>query len=442
MSGALRHVPYMGVIYVVSEAAKLGYHGEHPDWCNLGQGMPEVGPLPDAPPRVERVDIDWRDHAYGPVNGLPELRRAVAELYNVWFRRGKEPYAAENVAIAAGGRLSLSRAVAALGNVNIGYFLPDYTAYEDMLGAFSQFGPIPIPLDDDFGISMKRLEREIVSRGLKALVISNPCNPTGRVIRGKELRAWVELARRHGVMLLMDEFYSHYVWSENGIVERPVSTAEFVEDPARDPVILFDGLTKNYRYPGWRVGWTVGPRDAIETLTCAGSFLDGGGPRPLQREVVKMIEPARAQRETMAMRRAFAKKRDLMARRLLRMGIELPRKPEGTFYCWGSVRKLRPPLDDGFAFFREALKRKVITVPGVFFDVNPGKRRPGPSPYRGFVRFSFGAPYEVVERGLDRLEEMVSGVGTRKRAKAAVASRRPPPGRGPAGAGRARAARS
>ncbi|HLG42165.1 MAG TPA: aminotransferase class I/II-fold pyridoxal phosphate-dependent enzyme, partial [Planctomycetota bacterium] len=124
---------------------------------------------------------------------------------------------------------------------------------------------------------------------------------------------------------------------------------------------------------------------------------------------VKMIEPERAQAETLAMRCAFQKKRDLMVKRLQATGVELPREPEGTFYCWGSVRRLKPPLDDGFAFFREALKHKVITVPGEFFDVNPGKRRPGPSAYRQFVRFSFGAPFQVVERGLDRLAAMIAG---------------------------------
>jgi aspartate/methionine/tyrosine aminotransferase len=80
--GPLRDVPYMGVIYVVAEAAKLGYYGEHPDWCNLGQGMPEVGPLPGAPGRIENIAIHPDDHAYGPVAGLTELREAVAVLYN------------------------------------------------------------------------------------------------------------------------------------------------------------------------------------------------------------------------------------------------------------------------------------------------------------------------------------------------------------------------
>jgi aspartate/methionine/tyrosine aminotransferase len=60
------------------------------------------------------------------------------------------------------------------------------------------------------------------------------------------------------------------------------------------------------------------------------------------------------------------------------------------------------------SFFRRALERKVMTVPGEFFDVNPGKRRRGESPYKQWMRFSFGPPMENLRLGLDRLESMVA----------------------------------
>ena len=66
-----------------------------------------------------------------------------------------------------------------------------------------------------------------------------------------------------------------------------VSAAAYVEDVEKDPVVIFDGLTKNWRYPGWRTTWTIGPRQVIEAVTSAGSFLDGGGSKPLQRAAVE-----------------------------------------------------------------------------------------------------------------------------------------------------------
>jgi N-succinyldiaminopimelate aminotransferase len=403
---ALRPIPYMGVIYVVAEAAKLGYHGDHPDWCNLGQGQPEVGPLPGAPERVSQMLIRPEDHAYGPVEGLPELRDAVAALYNHCFRRGKSSqYTRDNVTIAAGGRLALSRAVAALAPVNLGYFVPDYTAYEDMLTNFDLAASVPIQLapETGFSVDMEQLEQQVVAKGLRALLTSNPCNPTGRVMQAADLAELVRISRTHDCTLLLDEFYSHYIW--NGAA--PISAAACVDDVDADPVLIFDGLTKNFRYPGWRVGWVVGPAPMVNSITCSGSFLDGGPPRFLQRAVIDVIEPRRAEQETEAMRATFKVKRDLMVRRLKEMGIGLDREPDGTFYVFGSVAGLRPPLNDGFAFFRRALEYKVLTVPGEFFAVNPGNRHPVSSVCSSFVRFSFGPPLATIEKGLDRLEKMI-----------------------------------
>jgi aspartate/methionine/tyrosine aminotransferase len=185
-----RSVPFTGVIYVMAEAARQGYRHGHPEWCNLGQGMPETGPLPGAPPRVQHVDISLDDQEYAPIPGIWELRRAVAELYNQSYGPGRASrYTVGNVCICGGGRASLTRAVAALGHVNLGHFLPDYTAYEELLDIFKAFTAIPILLDPAKGyhFGLDELRREITGRGLSALLLSNPCNPTGKVIRGAEL---------------------------------------------------------------------------------------------------------------------------------------------------------------------------------------------------------------------------------------------------------------
>jgi aspartate/methionine/tyrosine aminotransferase len=88
------------------------------------------------------------------------------------------------------------------------------------------------------------------------------------------------------------------------------------------------------------------------------------------------------------------------------MGVRMPREPEGTFYAFASVADLPPPLNDGFGFFRAALREKVITVPGIFFDVRPRGRKPVKSPLGAFVRFSYGPPLAVVNEGLDRIAAM------------------------------------
>src|SRR6478736_8746994 len=151
---AFRSVPRTGVIFVTTEAGRRGYQPGDPTWSNLGQGMPETGDLPGAPPRVQQLSIDVDDQEYAPVPGILELREAIAALYNRLYRRGlPSQYTAENVAISGGGRAALTRAVASLDQVNLGHFLPDYTAYEELLDIFRLVSPTPILLRREQGYS-------------------------------------------------------------------------------------------------------------------------------------------------------------------------------------------------------------------------------------------------------------------------------------------------
>jgi len=411
---AFRAVPRTGVIYVTSEAHKLGYRSSDPAWCNLGQGQPETGDLPGAPPRTQEVSVRVDDQEYAPVPGLWELREAVASLYNRLYRKGlPSQYKAENVSISGGGRAALTRAAASLGHVNLGHFLPDYTAYEELLDVFKAFTAIPILLEGERGyaFSADDLIREIQGRGLSALLLSNPCNPTGKLVQGDELARWVRIGREQDCSLLIDEFYSHYIWTGRPGQLPIESAARYVEDVDRDPVVIFDGLTKNWRYPGWRVTWTVGPAKVIEAVASAGSFLDGGGSRPLQRAAISLLSEDLVQKETLAIHAAFREKRDKMIARLERIGIRPDRAPDGTFYVWGNLSSLPPPFNDGMGFFRAALAAKVITVPGEFFDVNPGKRRSHrASRFRSYTRFSFGPPQAQLDTALSRIEQLVKAV--------------------------------
>ncbi len=410
---AFRPVPRTGVIYATTLAVKAGYRAGDPEWSNLGQGQPETGELPGAPSRVGDLTLDPADHDYAPVPGLGELREAVAALYNELYRRGMPSrYSAENVAICGGGRTGLTRVVASLGHVNLGHFLPDYTAYEELLEIFRLVTPIPILLSREAGyaFSAADLEREVLGRGLGAVLLSNPCNPMGKLVSGTELAEWVGVARRLDCSLLVDEFYSHYIWNRDPAEPGPtVSAARWVEDVDRDPVVDMDGVTKNGRDPGWRMTWTVGPRKVIRALESAGSFLDGGGTAPLQRAAIPLLEPARVRAEAAAIEAAFRPKRELMIDRARAMGMGVDREPDGTFYLFVSLHDLPAPLTDGLDFFDRALERRVITVPGVFFDVNPGRRRARRlSRFHEHVRLSFGPPMDEVRRGMDRLEELLA----------------------------------
>lgn len=158
---------------------------------------------------------------------------------NATYRKGKKSqYTAKNVCIVPGGRAGLSRVASIIGEVNTGYQLPDYTAYENLLGVFKRLVPIPQQLseEDGYKLSMPELRKEIRNRGLSAVVLSQPRNPTGVLIEGEELRELVTMAREMDVSMVLDEFYSWYV--HEGELGRAVSSAEYVEDVEEDPIII------------------------------------------------------------------------------------------------------------------------------------------------------------------------------------------------------------
>lgn len=108
-------------------------------WANLGQGAPEVGDdIEGTFIRPKHIDISTSSREYGPTGCIKPLRAAVAHLYNAHHRQGKKSqYTWENVTIIPGGRPGLIRIVAVLNNPYLGFFIPDYTAYNEMLSLFS-----------------------------------------------------------------------------------------------------------------------------------------------------------------------------------------------------------------------------------------------------------------------------------------------------------------
>src|SRR6202142_2271701 len=146
--------------------------------------------------------------------------------------------------------------------------------------------------------------------------MSNPCNPMGKLVEGEELSRWVSTARALDCALLIDEFYSHYVYRAPPGRLPVESAARYVEDVDRDPVVVLDGFTKNWRYPGWRVTWALPPKDVVEPPASGGSFLEGGASKPLQRAAVPLLAEDHVVAETKAIQSAFRVKRDYLLSQL------------------------------------------------------------------------------------------------------------------------------
>ena len=409
MDDIFARTPKTGVIYVMSKASELGFYYGNKDWSNLGQGAPEVGFIGEPNDRLKELKFIESDYEYAPVGGMKELRSAVANLYNLRYRGSKKSqYTSDNVSICAGGRLALTRVVATLNNINLGHFLPDYTAYEELLGIFNRFVSIPISNSrlNEFKPSAIEIKEAVLNLGLGGILFSNPCNPTGRILTQEELDNVISSCIKLECAVIIDEFYSHYIYE--GADNASLSAAHSIKDVDKEPVIIIDGLTKNWRYPGVRLAWVVGPKSVIANINSAGSFLDGGATHIIQRAAIKLLKQNESESEKNTIRKTFREKRDYMCDRLRHIGFELNVSPEGAFYCFPSLVNLPKPLQDSMFLFKALLNKKVICVPGSFFDVNPGHRRKNiHARLNNYIRFSYGPSIEEIMLGLDKVEDLV-----------------------------------
>jgi aspartate/methionine/tyrosine aminotransferase len=277
--------------------------------------------------------------------------------------------------------------------------------------------------EDGYHIHPDKIAEEI-ARGTSVILTSNPRNPTGKVVKNPEL-AEIQNICRDRATLVMDEFYGGYNYTSN-CDGTTISSAENIEDVDEDDVLIIDGLTKRFRLPGWRIAWIVGPKEFIKAIGSCGSYLDGGANVPFQEAAVSMLEPTKVRNEMKALQRHFMvtlpiltfslfsivnnkqEKRDYVISRLREMGFIIKTVPDSTFYLWLDLEKLPEEISDGLNFFQACLEEKVIVVPGIFFDLNPSKRRDlFDSPCHHFVRFSYGPRMEVLKKGLDGIERVV-----------------------------------
>jgi len=414
-----------GVIYATTRAKSNGFSTEtEEEWANMGQGAPETGTLPGAPSRDFSMTIPEAELEYAPTTGLTELCEKVATYYNHLYRDGKSSqYTKENVCVVPGGRAGLTRIMAVLGDVNIGYFTPDYTAYEQCLGLFMRTSPSPLLHRDvnDALMDPDEFEFQCKGAGLGSVLLSNPANPTGQSIEGENLRRYVDIAREQGTAIIMDEFYSHYYYDgeavdpadggvdDNSNWPKTVSCAPYIDDVDKDPILIVNGLTKNWRCPGFRVCWIVAPKAIVSMLGSAGSYLDGGANAPLQKLALPLMELDFIRKDAWALQKHFRAKRDFLLTELAKLGIKVQWKPNATFYIWADISGLPPPLNDSIVFLEECVKHKIICVPGVFFDLNPrGLKTFHKSTCISNVRFSYGPPMRNLTLGMTQLASLIS----------------------------------
>ncbi len=342
---------------------------------------------------AERAVKDPRNYKYTPAAGLPELREAIAVKT---LRDSGLAAKASQVIVTNGGKQAVYQSFATLLDPGDEVLMPTpyWTTYPE---AIKLAGGVPVDVfagsDQGYLVTVEQLEAARTDR-TKVLLFVSPSNPTGAVYSGAQVKEIGEWAESHGLWVVSDEIYQNLVY--DGI--KAISIIEAVPALA-DRTILVNGVAKSYAMTGWRLGWMVGPDDAIKAASNLQSHLSSNVSNISQRAAIEALTGPQDQVEVM--RQAFEKRRNVIVAELNKIqGLHCP-MPEGAFYvypdvtgllnrAWGGVTP-STSLELADLILDQA---EVAIVPGEAF---------GPS---GYLRLSYALGDAPLLEGVRRLQKL------------------------------------
>ena len=350
---------------------------------------------------AERAVRDPKNHRYTAAAGLPDLREAIAAKT---LRDSGWDAKASQVIVTNGGKHGVYQAFATIVGEGDEVLMPApyWTTYPEVV---KLAGGVPVEVfagaDQDYLVTVEQLEAARTPR-TKVLLFVSPSNPTGAVYSPEQTKAIGEWADEHGLWVIADEIYQNLVYpddlAEGEIPQAATSIVQAV--PAlTDRTILVNGVAKSYAMTGWRLGWMVGPADAIKAASNLQSHLTSNVSNISQRAAIAALTGP--QDEVEAMRQAFDRRRKLIVAELNKIDGFVTPTPKGAFYVYPDVTALlgrewkgvTPTTSLELADFILE-QAEVAAVPGEAF---------GPS---GYLRFSYALGDDALLEGVQRLQRL------------------------------------
>jgi len=361
----------------------ISYAAGEPDFATPGN-------IVDA---ASRAVLDPKNYKYTPAAGLPELREAIAQKT---LRDSGLEVAPSQVIVTNGGKQAVYQAFATLLDDGDEVLLPTpyWTTYPE---AIKLAGGVPVDVfagaDQNYLVTVEQLEAARTDK-TKVLLFVSPSNPTGAVYSPEQTKAIGEWAEAHGLWVISDEIYQNLVY--DGV--RAVSIVEAVPALA-DRTILVNGVAKSYAMTGWRLGWMVGPADAIKAAANLQSHLTSNVSNITQRAAIEALTGPQDAVE--AMRVSFEKRRNTIVAELSKIsGLVCP-VPEGAFYVYPDVTGLLNRTWGGVTP-TTSLELADLILDQAEVAVVPGEAF-GPS---GYLRLSYALGDAPLLEGVQRLQRL------------------------------------
>lgn len=325
------------------------------------------------------------DVKYTPAAGLTQLREKIAAHYRQQYNVN---IAEERIYITPGasGAFLLAFGVSLNPGQEVLMADPCYPCNSNFVRLFEGH-PTTIAVDATTGYQLtEELIQQHWTARTKGVLIASPSNPTGTLIGRDALKNAIQRVNALGGCFYSDEIYHGLVYGSKA------STAlEFSDD-----VFVINSFSKYFGMTGWRIGWLIVPDEFVDaTEKLAQNIFIATSTQSQYAALAAFDEATLVELERR--RGEFAERRDFLYDNLLRLGFEIPIKPQGAFYIYADCSKF---TNDSYQFALDLLESQAVAVtPGIDFGSNQPQR---------YVRFAYTTSLERMAIAIQRLETFIN----------------------------------
>jgi len=377
IANRLNHIEPFHVMDLLARAKAMQAKGR--DIIHLEVGEPDFS----SPPPVIEAGINALQQGlthYTPATGLPELRQALADFYRQ--RYGKQVDANQIIITpGASGALQLITSLLVNPGENLLLTDPGYPCNRHFLANINAQGALVKTLaQNGFHLTAQQAQKHWQENTVGALIAS-PANPTGGVMNEEQLAQLHAVVQGKGGSLIVDEIYHGLTYGVDA------HTAVELED-----VFVINSFSKYFTMTGWRLGWLVAPKWAIEGLDKLAQNLFLAPNTPAQHGALALFDDECI--HTLEARRTeFSDRLEYLLPALEELGFVIPVKPQGAFYIYADIRAFS---EDSMAFCRALLDEQGVAItPGIDFSPSEGEH---------FVRFAYTAPVPKLKQAVARIK--------------------------------------